>query len=144
MPEIDSQTFFDKIGVLVGGKWVGEQVGEDGKPRIEWVYEWSPDKRVLKGTGQIFGAYCESRHGWDPDEERGYYLDIHGPETIYLGYMSLEGAEFISDFEAVVGPPGVFRSRGRFVDDDHYTARLQAVEDGIAVDKHEIKLKRVR
>lgn len=144
MAESNKQAFFDKMANLVGGKWIGEQKDEVGEPRIEWVYEWSPDKRILKGTGVIFDAHCESRIGWDADEDRAFYLDIHGPETVYFGYMDLEGEEFVSDFEAVVGPPGTFRSRGRFVDGDTYAARLQAVDDGIAVDKHEIKLKRVK
>lgn len=144
MADSEQGAFFERMGVLVGGKWVGEQVGEDGSPRVEWVYEWSPDKRILKGTGVIFNAHCESRIGWDPDEERAFYIDIHGPETVYLGYMALEGDEIVSDFEAVVGPPGTFRSRGRFADPDTYTARLQSVEDGIAVDKHDLRLKRVK
>jgi hypothetical protein len=144
MADSNRAAFYEKIGLFTGGKWVGESVGEDGKPRVEWTYEWSADKRILKGEGVIYGAECESRIGWDPDEERGYYIDIHGPETVYLGYMALEGQEIVSDFESVVGPPGVFRSRGRFADPDTYTARLQEVQDGIAVDKHDLKLKRVK
>jgi hypothetical protein len=144
MVDVQVRELLDTLGTLVGGKWVGEQHGENGEPNIEWVYEWSPDKRVLKGTGIIFGAHCESRMGWDPVEERVFYLDIHGPEAVYFGYMDKEDDEFVIDFEAIVGPPGLFRSRGRFENNDFYRSMIQSVEDGIAIDRHEIRLHRKR
>jgi hypothetical protein len=133
----------DKVGGMVGGKWVSEQKNEDGSPKIEWVYEWSPCKRVVKGTGSIFGVSCESRIGWDPVEEKIYYLDMHGPETVYFGYMTEEDNEFVFDFESIVGPFGVYRSRGCFLNENSYRSRIQSVEDGIAIDKNEVRLVRI-
>jgi hypothetical protein len=144
MVDVQVRDLLDTLGTLVGGKWVGEQKDENGNPKIEWVYEWSPDRRVLKGTGVIFGSSFESRMGWDPEEERIYYLDIHGPEAIYFGYLTKEDDEFVIDFEAIVGPLGIFRSRGRFENEDLYRSMIQSVEDGIAIDRHEIKLHRIR
>jgi len=134
----------DKIGLMAGGRWVSEQKNEDGTPKIEWTYEWSPCKRVLRGTERIYDVVCETRLGWDPVEERIYYIDIHGPELVYFGYMTEEGNELVFDFESIVGPEGVYRTRGCFLDENTYRSRIQKVEGGVAKDVHEVRLVRVR
>ncbi len=133
-----------EIGRLVGGSWVTDAKGEDGKPIGLLRYEWSADKKLLLGTGTIMGAPVDVRVGWDPAAKKVYYLDSHGPETVFFGHFTLEDGSLVVRFKMLVGGSAEFEAKGRFTDDDTYENRMYQLLDGKPGPSHGITLRRVR
>jgi hypothetical protein len=141
-PESARAALMVRLGMMVGGRWLSEFKGPDGLPVAELRFEWGPGKKTLRGAGLIAGQKVESWIGWDPEAKKVYYLDSHGPETIYFGHMALEGEEIVSRFTTIVGRPGTFKTRAWFPDPDTYKAVIESVNDGKPGQSHLINLHR--
>lgn len=143
-PEAGRDALLARLGTMVGGRWVSEFKDPAGMPVAELHFEWGAGRKTLHGRGIIAGAQVESWIGWDPEAKKVYYLDSHGPETIYFGHMALEGEEVVSRFTTIVGRPGTFRTRAWFPDKDTYKAVIETVNpDGKPGQSHLINLHRV-
>src|SRR5206468_2878633 len=105
-----------RLGRMVGGHWVSEGKMPDGSPVADLRFEWGPDRKSIRGSGKIAGIAMESRHAWDSAQSAVYYLDSHGPETIYFGHVRLDGDELVTDFRSIVGDAGAYRTRARWSD----------------------------
>lgn len=143
-PEAARDALMARLGAMIGGRWVSEFKDPSGMPIAELHFEWGPGRKTLHGRGFIAGAQVESWIGWDPEAKKVYYLDSHGPETIYFGHMALEGEEVVSRFTTIVGRPGTFRTRAWWPDKDTYKAVIESVSsDGKPGQSHLINLHRV-
>src|ERR1700694_400376 len=80
----DPAPLLEKMGNFVGGRWLSEFKGADGKPIVELRFEWVAGKKHIRGSGKIADMLVEERVGWDPAAKCVYYLDSHGPETVYF------------------------------------------------------------
>ncbi len=105
----------------------------DGTPIADLKFEWDPDHKSIHGTGKIAGEWTESRNGWDPASKSVYYLDSHGPETVYFGHAHVEGSELVMEFHGLVGDTGTYRSRAHFADNDTYENSIVSMKDGQVV-----------
>lgn len=132
------------IGRMVGGKWEGKAKGTDGKPFVEFRYTWGPDQKSVRGAGRIVDMQVESRFAWDPAEKKVYYLDSHGPNTIYFGHLDVQGEELVFNYKTLVGAPGTWMARAHWSDKDTYHGHIESVKDGKpAGDGQDIELHRV-
>ena len=132
----------NRLGRMVGGHWVSEKKMQDGTPIVDLRFEWGPEHKSIRGAGRSAGINVESRHAWDSTANAVYYLDSHGPGTIYFGHVRLEGDELISDFRGIVGDAGTYRTHARWTDVDTYRATIAEVKDGKEVDGHDVLLRR--
>jgi hypothetical protein len=138
----EAATTLNKFATLIGGRWVSAFKMPDGKPVAELRFEWGPERKSIDGSGTIAGEKVTSRVGWDPVAQKVYYLDCHGTQTVYFGAMTLQEDAIVSDFKAIVGTPGTWRSRGTFTDRDTYEATIQAITDGTPGEAHALHLRR--
>jgi len=138
------EAVMERLGRMVGGHWVSAQKMADGSPLADLRFEWGPDHTSLRGAGKIAGMTVESRHAWDPAAKAVYYLDSHGPETVYFGHVRLEGEEIVTDFRGIVGDLTSYRSRAHFSDPETYRGSIAALKDGKEVPMHEVILRRER
>ncbi len=134
----------ERLGVMVGGEWVGEAKDASGKPFASLRFEWGPGRKSIRGSGTIAGAAVESRLAWDAAAKKVYYVDFHGPETVYFGHYSFDGDAAIVDFKTLVGAPGAWHTRATWPDRDTYVATIRPVVDGKLKEGHEVRLRRVR
>lgn len=123
-----------KLGGLVGGRWEAGK-NADGVPFAEVQFDWSADRKLITGRGTIGKGTprplpTEVRLGWDPATRQVYYLDCHGAETVYFGHVRLEGETLVYEFKTLVGKPGEWTIRERFVDADTLRSEFQAWVDG--------------
>jgi len=140
-PERDAA--FAKLAPFVGGVWTND----NPKFVIEFRYEWVLNKSALRALGTIDKGgpketKVESNLGWDPAKKSLYYLDFHGGAQVYFGTVKIKGDEFHFDFDAIVGPPGKFRSVATMPTPDTYEATIFVQKDGDWVAAHKIALKR--
>ncbi|MEP0767394.1 MAG: hypothetical protein HRF45_12765 [Fimbriimonadia bacterium] len=143
-PEVERDSVMREIGRLVGGSWVTDAKDDGGKPIATLRYEWSADKKLLLGKGTIMGAAVDVRVGWDPAAKKVYYLDSHGPETVFFGYFTLEEGKLVARFKMLVGGSGEFEARGSFTDDDTYENTMSQIVDGRPGASRSIALHRVK
>ncbi len=140
----EAREALDKMGSLVGGKWVGDFKDPKNAPVVEMKYEWNAERTQIRSSGTIAGAAVEARIGWDPGAKKLYYVDFHGPAQVYYGHYSVVGEQFVLDFKSIVGSAGTYRAKGAVPRGDSYESMLQAEKDGKYADLHEIRLKRVK
>src|SRR5437763_14485915 len=95
-PKADRDAVLTRLGRMIGGHWVSEGKMPDGSPVADLRFEWGADRKSIRGTGKIAGMPVETRHAWDSTEKAVYYLDSHGPETVYFGHVHLDGDEVVT------------------------------------------------
>src|SRR5205085_2104057 len=74
---------------------------------------------------------------------RVYFVDFHGPDTIFFGHGWLEGEELAFEFRTLIGPAATFRSREGFADEANYHAVVEQIRDGKIVGSHTTNLTRL-
>jgi hypothetical protein len=140
---------FGTLARLVGGTWVNVPADPGSALKIEIRYEWAMGGQALRSTGVIGkgrpdATPIEATCGWDPERKRVYYVDFHGPRTVFQGTMKAAGEAVETEFETVVGAPGKFRSRTQFQDDDNVLLTIWGEKDGQWTESHRIRLRRER
>jgi uncharacterized protein YndB with AHSA1/START domain len=124
---------FKEMSRFVGGKWVGEVKGPEGPLAVEFVYDWHPDKKGIRGKGVIGKGsknpvYIDSSFGVDPLTGAIYYLDSHNSGTVYYGHLTVEDEDLVFVFGPAGGKMDQFTSRGRFRDKDTYDNKIRQAD----------------
>ncbi len=73
---LSTENRLEQIGWLVGGKWVAEAEGPDGKPMIrESFFKWAANRRALRfwsvvklNDGKVV-PYVEGAYFWHPGKK---------------------------------------------------------------------------
>src|SRR5688500_308640 len=109
----DAHPALKKLAELIGGRWVTHFKKPDGTPVGEFRYTW--ESGTLRSRGTLGRSVVEAVFGWDPIVKKPYFVDLHGPETVYFGHFGLEGEDLVFDFKSLVGRPSVYRSREKLI-----------------------------
>jgi hypothetical protein len=138
-----------KLATMVGGTWVNMPKDPQKPFPIEYRYELALGGGAVRAVGVIgkgtpLETCAEAFFGWDPQRQCVYYIDFHGAETVYKGTTRVVGAGMETEFEAIVGAPGQFRSRHEFPDPDTIVTTIFGKKDGEWVSHHTIELHRRR
>ncbi len=140
----DLHPILARLELLIGGTWKSEARDPSGKPFVELSYRWGSGRKTIVGKGAMAGMKVESVIGWDPKEEKLYYLDRHGPETVYFGHYTIHDEDITVDFRTLVGRPGQFRTNAWFSDTNTYMAIVRPMKDGQVGKGHKVKLVRTK
>ena len=133
------------LGRLVGGTWK-----TTGNFRREFRYEWRIPGKAIRGMGRAaIGTpqefVMESLYGWDAAEKKVYYMDFHGADTVYKGWVEGTGSKFSGDFEGHIGDKGHYRFTDELTDDDTMESSMFAKNKvGEWVKIHSMSWKRTR
>ncbi len=140
---------FIAMGKLVGGVWQTE-----GAFKAEFRYTWRVPGKAIRGLGKAaIGTpeefAMESMYGWDPEVKKVYYMDFHGSDTVYKGWVTgvpeASGAinKFDGEFSGLVGDTGSYRFTEELTDKDTLvTSLLGKNKKGDWVKMHSLTFKR--
>ncbi len=109
-PAADAHPVLKKLGALVGGKWVTEFKSSDGVPFGEMRFTWSDGGKTVGSQGVLGQGtpnvqQVRAYFSYDPASKKVYYLDMHGPETVFFGHVRLDGETLVYEFKSIVGKP---------------------------------------
>lgn len=136
------QSELTRLALVIGGVWHSEAKDPSGKPFVELRYAWGPGRKTILGTGTMAGTRVESVIGWDSEAGKPFYLDLHGPHTLYFGHYTLHDEDITVDFRTLVGPRGEFRTNAWFPDSNTYMAVVRPLKNGQVGEGHKVKLVR--
>jgi uncharacterized protein YndB with AHSA1/START domain len=120
-----------KLGELVGGVWVNDNPKFVVENRFEWAFNHSVIRgRAVLDKGGPGEQQGEAYFGWDPVAKSVYYLDCHGGQSIYMGTVSMEGAEFVLEFAGISGSKAKYREKLAFPAKDEMKFTVFADKDG--------------
>lgn len=106
-PDGDDAASLDAISWMVGGKWVAETAGPDGKPvQVETVLEWTHHKKGIKFqtfflAGDEPAPAYEGIFAWHPEKKRIAYFYVGQRGALSEGTLWQEGDVLVQELETL-------------------------------------------